>query len=130
MLLAKLKPMKSINFKNRFSIKSLFLVMILMASVFFGQCMMIVNTMAMDHHMAETSDMPGCDGLCNVEDTSNKEEFALFKSDPPEPKLALRIFASELVAFHLSSDHKQLYQFNYLPYLPPGTHSEGIRLRI
>lgn len=130
MLLAKPRTMKSITLKNRFSIKSIFLVMVLMISGFFGQCMMTVNAMAMGHQMTQDSEMAGCDGVCSVEDTSNKEEFALFKTDPPEPKLPINNFINEMSVAFFSVNNKRSHRANYISYLPPGTHSEGIRLRI
>jgi len=108
----------------------MFLVMILMISGFFGQCMMTVNTMAMGHQMTEDSNMGGCDGVCNVEDTTNKEEFALFRTDPPEPDLAIRSFVYKVDEVLPFRNGERLNQIKYLSYLPPGTHSEGIRLRI
>jgi hypothetical protein len=108
----------------------MFLVMILMISGFFGQCMMTVNTMAMGHQMTEDSNMGGCDGVCNVDNTTNKEELVLFKSDPLEPEVAVRGFVYRAEELPPLSKDQILVQIEHLSYLPPGTHSEGIRLRI
>ena len=121
--------MKSIHSKHRYSFKSMLVVMVLMLSGFFGQCMMTVESLAMDHQMTEDSEVGGCDGVCDVEDTNKSEEFALFKTDPPEPEAAVRSFIYKEVELIFLNRSGKIYPARQLVYLPPGTHSEGIRLR-
>ncbi len=121
--------MKLIRLNHKLSVRSLFFILVLMFSGFFGQCVMTVEMLSMDHNASVHSEDKECDGVCNIYDSAHKEEFVLLK-DPPESKLIAIEFSQKSEKISPSHHNKRIGQIKYLSYLPPGTVSEGIKLRI